>query len=242
VIVGLLGSGEFEPWAEEVDRRLLAEAREGPVLVLPTASAPEGEEVFDRWARLGLDHYGRQGIEAELLPVRIREDAEQPTLADRIGEAAMVFFSGGNPSYLASALSGTRVWRAILEGMGAGLAYAGCSAGAAALGVRTTWRHHRDPLGPGLRLFPGTNFAPHWDAIDRYRPGQRERITAALGGDARLIGIDERTALVGDGSRWLVLGSAAVHVLNGGRWEEHPAGSRFDLDLRSPGPGKVNGR
>jgi cyanophycinase len=233
VIVGLLGSGEFETWAEEVDRRLLAEARDGPVLVLPAASAPEGDEVFDRWARLGLEHYGRQGIEADLLPIRTREDADRPEVAARIGEAAMVFFSGGNPSYLASVLGGTRCWRAIREGLGAGLAYAGCSAGVAALGERTTWRPH-DPFGPGLRLFPGTNFGPHWNAIDRFRPGQRQRMTAALGEDALLIGIDERTALIGDGSRWSVVGAGEVHVLEGGRWAEHPAGASFDLELPSP--------
>jgi cyanophycinase len=233
VILGLLGSGEFEPWAEEVDRRLLAEAREGPVLVLPTASAPEGDEVFDRWARLGLDHYGRQGIEAELLPVRTREDAGRLDLAGRIGEAAMVFLSGGNPSYLASVLDRTLCWRAILDGLATGLAYAGCSAGVAALGERTTWRHHRDPLGPGLSLFPGTNFGPHWDTIDRYRPGQRERITAALGGGTRLVGIDERTALIGDGSRWSVAGAGRVHVLDDGRWSDHPAGDSFELMLGS---------
>lgn len=231
MIVGLLGSGEFEPWAEEVDRRLLAEARDGPVLVLPTASAPEGDEVFDRWARLGLEHYGRQGVEAEVLAVRTREDAHRPDLSARIGEAAMVFFSGGNPTYLASVLDGTSCWGAILEGLRAGLAYAGCSAGVASLGERTTWRYHRDPLGPGLRLFPGTNFGPHWDVIDRFLPGQRQRVTATLGDDHRLVGIDERTALIGDGRRWSVVGVGRVHVLEGGEWADHPGGASFDLEL-----------
>jgi cyanophycinase len=231
VNLGLLGSGEFEPWAEEVDRRLLAAARPGPVLVLPTASAPEGDEVFDRWGRQGVEHYARQAVEAEVLPLRTREDAERSDLAARIGNAAMVFFSGGNPSYLASVLAGTRCWTAILDGLGSGLAYGGCSAGAAALGERTTWRLQLEALGPGLALFPETNIAPHWDAIDRFGPGRRERITASLGTDARLIGIDERTAMVSDGGEWSVIGDGDVHVLENGRWMDHPAGSTFDLDM-----------
>lgn len=239
MILGLLGSGEFEPWAEEVDRSLLAGARQGPVLVLPTASAPEGDEVFDRWARHGLEHYARQAVEADVLPLRTRDDAERPDLAGRIGDAAMVFFSGGNPSYLASVLAGTRCWSAIVEGLESGLAYGGCSAGAAALGERTTWRLRLDPLGPGLALFPGTNIVPHWDAIDRLGPGRRERVVASLGADARLVGIDERTAMVGDGREWSVIGAGGVHVLESGRWSDHPAGSAFDLDLLA---GKVDGR
>jgi cyanophycinase len=233
VILGLLGSGEFEPWAEEVDRVLLAGARQGPVLVLPTASAPEGDEVFDRWGRKGVEHYARQAVEAEVLPLRTREDAERSELAARIDNAAMVFFSGGNPSYLASVLEDTACWRAVLEGLDAGLAYGGCSAGAAVLGERTTWRLQLDPLGPGLALFPGTNIVPHWDAIDRFGPGRRERVVASLGADDRLVGIDERTAMVGDGGEWSAIGEDGVHVLEEARWTDHPAGSEFDLELRA---------
>ena len=231
MILGLLGSGEFEPWAEEVDRRLLAEAREGPVLILPTASAPEGDEVFDGWGRRGLEHYGRHGVEAEVLPVRTREDADRPDLATRIGEGAMVFFSGGNPSYLASSLVGTACWAAIEEGLGAGLAYGGCSAGAAALGERAI--RPRDPTdtAPGLGLFPGTNLGPHWDTIDRYLPGRREALARVLGGDARLVGIDEHTAMVGDGREWSVVGRGGVHVLDDGTWTRHAGGTSFHLDL-----------
>ena len=62
----LLGSGEFEPWTESVDRWILDRtgAATGPVLILPTAAAAEGDEVFDMWANKGLDHYARLGIEA----------------------------------------------------------------------------------------------------------------------------------------------------------------------------------
>lgn len=40
----LLGSGEFEPWTADVDRLLERTTRAGPILIAPTAAAPEGEE------------------------------------------------------------------------------------------------------------------------------------------------------------------------------------------------------
>jgi cyanophycinase len=227
---GLLGSGEFEPWAEEVDRWLLERARPGPVLILPTASAPEGDDVFDKWGRRGLHHYRRVGVDAEVVPLKTRSDAGRPELVARIGEAAMVFFSGGNPAYLARTLSGTPFWSAVVGGLGAGLAYGGCSAGVAALGERTTDTGSRAVshavLRPGLRLFRGTSFAPHWDAVERYRPGLRAFLVEAVG-DHRLVAVDERTALVGDGTRWTVRGHGAVHVLERGAWTEHAAGEEM---------------
>jgi cyanophycinase-like exopeptidase len=233
----LLGSAEFLPWAEEVDRWMLERARPGPVLILPTASAPEGDEVFDGWGRMGVEHYARLGVEAEVLPVKRREDAERANLASRLDDAAAVFLSGGNPGSLAAALAGTRFWTSLVANLDRGLAYGGCSAGIAALGERAAWRLHRNSFWPGLGVFPGTNVAPHWDAVDAYIPGLAEALVANLGPPFRLVAVDERTAMVGDGRRWSVLGAGGAHILEDGGWTDHGAGSSFDLDLaRQPTP------
>lgn len=150
---------------------MLDRARPGPVLILPTASAPEGDEVFDGWGRMGVEHYARLGVEAEVLPVKRREDAERADLASRLDDAAAVFLSGGNPGSLAATLAGTRFWTSLVANLDRGLAYGGCSAGIAALGERAAWRLHRNSFWPGLGVFPGTNLAPHWDAVDAYLPG-----------------------------------------------------------------------
>src|SRR5437762_2443955 len=99
----LLGSGEFEPWTEPIDRLMLQHSSnsDGPVLVLPTASAPEGDAVFDQWANLGLRHYTRLGIPAEAVPLKTRRDAANPDLVERVASASVLYFSGGNPAYLA---------------------------------------------------------------------------------------------------------------------------------------------
>lgn len=240
---GLLGSGEFEPWSAEVDQLLLERARrsgagKGRVLILPAASAPEGDDVFDMWADMGLRHYGELEVPAEVVPLKTREDAERVDLVERLSGASMVFFSGGNPAYLAKTLAGTAFWLAVLHALDRGVAFAGCSAGvaclseqapdssAAALG-QLTWT-------AGLRLFEGTDFAPHWDMLETYVPGLTDIIVAAVPDGRRLVAIDERTALVGDGAEWEVVGTTRVHVHDENGWLDVPAGQRLSLPLLSP--------
>jgi cyanophycinase len=227
----LLGSGEFEPWAEEADRWCLDRSRPGRVLILPTASAPEGDEVFDRWGRMGLEHYARMGVLAEVVPLRTREDAARREVCAALEGAAMVFFSGGNPGYLAETLEGTAFWGGVVRGLDRGLAYGGCSAGIAVLGQRAAWRLNRRIFRTALGVFPQTNLAPHWDAVDRFVPGMREYLSSELGATERLVAVDERTAMVGDGNGWSVFGAGSVHVLSQGSLDVYRRGVSFDLDL-----------
>ena len=240
--IGLFGSGEFEPWSEQAERSLLARASrgDGRVLVLPTASAPEGDEVFEMWAEKGLDHYRALGIAADVVPLRTKADADDPAFADRLRTASMVFFSGGNPAYLAATLAGTRFWRALRWAMPRGLAYAGCSAGAACLGPRapdsSVLELTSDAWRPGLGLFPSSYIGPHWDALDSYLPGLTAFFLAAVPSAARLLAIDESTAVVGDGITWSVAGKSSAHLWQRGAWVHFPAGASFPLALRSVVP------
>ena len=58
--VALVGSGEFLPAMNQVDAGLLAmTGRARPrVAIVPTASFPDGVDVFERWAAMGVDHFG----------------------------------------------------------------------------------------------------------------------------------------------------------------------------------------
>jgi cyanophycinase-like exopeptidase len=233
VSAALLGSGEFQPWTEEVDRWLLDRATgDGTVLILPAASAPEGDSVFEMWANMGLTHYGRLGIPAEVVPLKRRKDAERPQLATRLSSASMAYFSGGNPAYLAGILRGTAFWSELLSAMARGMAYAGCSAGIACLGEVAPDSAVRDFASkeiwkPGLRLFPRTQFGPHWDALDTYLPGIRRIIVSSVPAGWRLVAIDENTAMVGDGTQWHVAGAGGVHLWEDGEWRDFAAGEAF---------------
>ena len=81
----LLGAGEFEEWHADVDGSLL-DGRSGPVLVFATASAPEGEDVYQGWVDKGLAHYADAGIEAVAPGLRTREDANDPAIVSQVEE------------------------------------------------------------------------------------------------------------------------------------------------------------
>ena len=231
----LLGAGEFEPWHEDVDRWLLERAQgDGSVLISPAAAAPEGDATFDSWANKGLAHYERLGVPARILPLKTREDAERADVVAMVDDASLIFFSGGNPWYLATILTGSALWARLHDRLLDGLAYAGCSAGVACLTEMTYDSDTQDfeqVFRPGLGYVRKALFAPHWDIVDTWIPGAQAYITAAAPPDGVLIGLDEDTAMVGDGSAWTVHGRQAVHVYRAGSWTDHVSGQSFDLPL-----------
>jgi cyanophycinase len=239
----LLGSGEFQPWTESVDRWLVGRTSvpRGPVLILPAASAPEGDQVFDMWANMGLAHYGRLGIPAEVVPLKTREDAENPALAARLSGAAVAYFSGGNPVYLEAILRESRFWTALLRALEDGMGYAGCSAGISILGELAPDSSKADPLRsdvwhPGLGLFRNVVLGPHWNMLDTYVPGLSRFIVDSVPDGSRLLTVDEETALVGDGTHWTVMGSGRCGLLSEGRWTQWVHGESFDAPLLEAAP------
>lgn len=222
----LLGSGEFEPWSEEAERAALARATgDGSVLVLPTASAPEGDDVFDRWAAMGLGHYDAIGVAARVVPLKDRADAERAALAELVVDTSLIFFSGGSPRYLADTLAGSAFWSAVLRALDRGAVYAGCSAGAM---VASRTPDGRPRLGgrwlAGLDLVPNVRFGAHWNRM-RYLPGFRGAPTAHA--DGWFVGIDERTAILGDGVDWTVYGHGRAAVRADGRERSYRLGESF---------------
>jgi len=221
----LMGSGEFEPWSEEVELAAL-EGRPRRVAVCPVASAPEGEAVFDRWAQMGIEHYAAIGVEAEVVPVRTRADAELEAAARSIEGTGMVFFSGGSPRYLADTVDGTPFWSTLEARLDAGVVFAGCSAGAMVAGGRPAARpRFGGTWVAGLGLVPAGAFGAHWNRA-RFIPGMRELMM----GGARagwFAGIDERTAILGDGAEWRVYGSGSVSLRLDGATRTFLSGDRF---------------
>lgn len=234
--LGLLGSGEFLPWAEEVDRLLIESAgsRTDRVLVAPAASAPEGRAVFDRWAGMGLEHYRRIGAAPEILPLRTSEDASRPEIVDRIEGAALVFFSGGNPAYLAAVLRGTPFLEVLLAAAEAGeSSLGGCSAGASALGVRVPDPRKREFTeeiwSDGIGLLP-VMISAHWDTLDRWAPGIRTFVLDSVPDGLPHVALEEQAAAVGDGRTFRVMGEGGVVLHRPGQSEARFApGETFSL-------------
>jgi cyanophycinase len=230
--IALVGSGEFLPAMNEIDAALLAATgRPRPrVAILPTASWPDGEAVFRRWAAMGVAHFSALGAEVEPVLVRDRFDADDEAHVQAIGEADLVYLSGGKPGHLSGSLVGSRVGDALVGAHHRGAAIAGCSAGAMTLTERHWNFRKRRLLWPlrwrdGLGLV-GATVIPHYDAFPE--PMSAMLVLQAPRGLVTL-GIDEDTALVGRDGSWQVQGAGRVTVWRGRHRQRYRRGEVFRI-------------
>ncbi|MGO9559484.1 MAG: cyanophycinase [Acidimicrobiales bacterium] len=227
--LALVGSGEFLEDMAPIEAALLAD-RPPRYVQLATAAVPDGAAVVDRWHRLGAEQAARLGVEAVVLPVTDRRDAEDPALAAEVAGAGLVYLSGGNPTYLADTLRGTAVWDAIVSAWQAGAALAGCSAGAMALSSHVpSLRHPREGVD-GLGLLPHLRVLPHFDAFVGRFPDLVTRALIPHDPAVTVIGVDEMTAIVGGPWTWTVQGRGSAWLLSAGGRAEQSAGTTFILD------------
>ena len=231
--VALVGAGEFLPSMSPFDASLLATTgvARPRVVILPTASYPDGEVVFQRWAAMGVSHFAALGAEVEPVLVRDRAAADDPASAQAIGEADLIYMSGGKPAYLLEALVGSALGQALIDAHDRGAVLAGCSAGAMALASHAfDFRLKLMPFpvrwGRGLGFAPGVSVVPHYDA---WPEPFSALIALQAPRDAVVLGIDEDTAVVGHDGGWQVHGASRVTVWRGRRRERFRAGEAFRL-------------
>jgi cyanophycinase len=237
--IALVGSGEFTPALEPVDRVVLdalgsraGDGRRLKVAILPTASAPDGAATFERWGRMGRDHFRALGTDVEVLDVRDRAAAEDPEVVRVAGAADLVYLSGGKPDFLVETLEGTALGSALRTAWEGGAALAGCSAGAMALAGERMSMGGRLPVParwrPGLGFVPGVAVAPHYD---RWPETMIAPLVLVAPSGTLVLGIDEETALVGVDGRWTVHGVGRVTVWRGSHRSRFTEGERVSLEV-----------
>ena len=226
--VALVGAGEYLPAILPVDKMLLGRVNSTPrVVVLPTASAPDGDGVPERWARMGVEHFAQLGVTAEPIMLLNRSDAENAGVAAQLAVANFTYFSGGKPRYLLETLQGTASWQAILDVFAAGGIVAGCSAGAMALGGMVfdfpqVWR-----TIPALGLVPGIAVIPHFDEL----PSLITDTIARGKHKVTVVGIDGATALVGADDQWVAYGRGGVTVFTKNGKQRYVDGEIVPLNI-----------
>jgi cyanophycinase len=234
--VALVGAGEFLAPMAEFDHGLLeATGRQRPrVVILPTASAPDGERTFRTWAEMGVEHFASLGAEVEPVLVRDVAGGHDAEALQAVGEADVVYLSGGHPRHLVRVLMGSPLGAALVEAHARGAVIAGCSAGAMAIVACsmdfTLIPRLRLPLPlpirwpPALALVDGVAVLPHYDAWP-------EPLSALVALQAPrglvVLGIDEETAVIGRGGTWQVHGRGRVTVWRGRHRERFRRGDAF---------------
>lgn len=233
-LINLVGSGEYLPVMQEVDRYLLESlhlnGRKPRVACLATAAGREGEGSINRWLSMGVQHF--QTLGAEVSPVRVvdRVTADDPRWEPLLESADLIYFSGGDPGYLYETLRGSCAWSAARRAWQHGAVYAGCSAGAMILG-RYIPGFRLSGVQEGFGILPVSYIVPHFDAIPAiWKPivfGLQRQLKAG----ERMIGIDEDTALIGRlGGEWTVRGQGGVHIFSGGDKSSYASGETLELN------------
>ena len=232
--LALVGSGEYLPVMAELESELFQDGvshGQRPVFVqLATAAGQESDDRLEYWKQLGARQAERIEVEVDFVPVFSRSDAERQDFADRVSNAALIYFSGGDPGYLADVMRGTPVWEAVERSFRSGSSLAGCSAGAMFMArkVPSIRFLKRAPLD-GVALTPELQVIPHFDRIHHWVPDAAVRIMTNVPDGVTLLGIDEDTALVRRDRQWRVWGRQGVHVLNGTQVGRYSRGAQLQF-------------
>lgn len=159
--------------------------------------------------------------EVRIINIHSREDARNPAYVQRIREADVVFFSGGDQLRITSLLGGSPVNDAIHGHYWRGGVVAGTSAGAAAMSgtmifegeVARSMRKGNVQMVPGLGLFPNGIIDTHF--IQRGRITRLLEVIASNPGSFGL-GLGEDTGIViREGTIVEVIGNGVVVVVDG---------------------------
>lgn len=183
------------------------------ILTVATSEPKEMAEVYrEAFGRLGVKHI-------EVVDIRTREQALAGEGLDKLDNASVLFFTGGDQLRITSQMGGTPVMDHIFALHEAGAAIVGTSAGAAAMaetmliaGESNASRVTTLAVAPGLALLKSVIIDQHFAERGRFGRlmGAVAQNPLSLG-----IGIDEDTAIhVTNDEVFTVLGSGAVYVFD----------------------------
>ena len=216
--LALVGSGEYTEPMIDLETKLIelgkSRGKHGGFVQIATAAGQESEERIDYWKKLGEAQAEKIGVEPKFVDIRNRADAEKDWSV-LIANASLIYFSGGNPHYLAESIRGTVVWNLIVKEFMTGTSLAGCSAGAMFMGTRIP--SFRGPLGKeieGVNLIPRLSIFPHYDRYFGRLPKPVRHLVERETKDSYKIGIDENTALVLSDGKWSHYGIGRVIQLS----------------------------
>ena len=234
-LIALVGSGEYLPVMNDIDRHLLASVsmngRAPRVVCIPAAAGQEGDASVNRWLSMGMEHFRTLG--ADVTPARIidQNSADDAQWESALENADLVYFSGGRPDYLYTTMRDSRAWAAAQKAWERGAVYAGCSAGAMILAQRIpNFRAAGLTSVKGFGLVPAQFVIPHFDRMRGMWSAYLFGVRRQLKDDQFILGVDENTALVGKvGESWQVMGQGQAHIIARDDQQVYSAGQKLKM-------------
>jgi cyanophycinase len=222
----LAGGAEFEKGMDGADKFLIEQAGgpDAPIVILPTAGGADGgEHMAARRGTAWFQQLGGRNVQAVM--VVDRQSANDPALAAKIEQAKLIYMAGGSPGFLLDALQGSAAWQACLKAWENGAVLGGSSAGAMVL-TEQMYDPNTGGVINALGLVKAGALMPHHNSFGRRWYDKLNKLSP----DATLIGIDEKTAMIGSGNDWRVYGKGWVTIYRGGRPFKFVSGQPFKLN------------
>lgn len=221
----LEGGAEFGSRMREPDLKAieLAGGLDAPIRIIPTAAAPDHNH--ERAGNNGIRWFQSLGAkDVGSIPLIDKSSANDENIATTLRRAKLIYMLGGFTGYLGETLQGSKAWSAVLEAYAGGAVIGGSSAGAMVM-CEFYYDHNQGQLVNGLNLVPNAVVLPHHNTFGKSWASRLLEIS-----DVTLIGIDEQTGMIDDGSGniWSVLGRGTVTIYRKNP-EEFPTGSSFSL-------------
>src|SRR5512138_2721010 len=192
----LEGGAEFGGRMRDPDLRAieLAGGFDAPLRIIPTAAAPDKNDV--RAGNNGIRWFQSLGAkDVQSVPLTSKIRADDKRIVQSLREAKLIYLLGGFTHYLGQTLKGSESWEGALDAYRNGAVIAGSSAGAMVM-----CQFYYDPstgrVHEGLNLVPNSLVLPHHNTFGKnWAPELLKKIPAVT-----LIGIDEQTGMIDEGS------------------------------------------
>jgi len=232
----LAGGNEMRPGCEEMDERVLRDARSAGgaaarVVFLPTAVARHDPHGSGRGA---VAYWGRLGAPCDVAMILTRADADRAEYVRMIEGGALIYLGGGDPDVLLDTLVGSAAWAAAVRAHERGAVLGGSSAGAMVVCGKTLLPGRRQsdetPWVDGLGVVPDALVLPHYTTgrADMARD-LAARLTREASPTMAVLGIPEMSGLLGDGATWEAVGPGSTTVFQGGGTRAYNQGDHIAL-------------
>lgn len=201
----------------------LAGGFDAPVRIIPTAAAPDNNH--QRAGDNGILWFERLGArDVGSVPLIDQVSANDENIVQALRKAKLIYMLGGFTGYLGETLKGSAAWQAVLEAYANGAVVAGSSAGAMVM-CESYYDHNQGQVVDGLNLVPNSVVLPHHNTFGKSWASRLLEISQLT-----LIGIDEETGMIDDGSAtWTVHGGGSVTLYRNHQVEIYPTGKSFSV-------------